>query len=99
MLRIPIDPAQIRNFCDRWRITELSVFGSAIRDDFGPESDVDVLVVFEIEAAWSLHELVLMQEELEGMIGRPVDLVERDALRNPYRRHAILSNREILHAV
>jgi len=79
-------------------VTEFALFGSILREDFHPESDVDVLVSFAAEARWSLWDLAEMQLELEGIFGRSVDLVENGALRNPFRRQAILSTREIVYA-
>jgi predicted nucleotidyltransferase len=89
---------QLADFCRKWRVRELSLFGSAVRDDFRADSDVDVLVSFEPTAGWSLLDLVAMQEELEAMVGRHVDLVEQEALRNPYRRAAILNSKRVLYA-
>ena len=89
----------LAEFCRRWRVRELSVFGSALRDDFGPESDFDFLVSFDPEAPWSLWDLVTMRDELAAITGREVDLVEKEGLRNPYRRKEILSTREVIHAV
>ena len=68
---------------------ELALFGLVVRDDFGPESDVDVMVRFAPHAGRSLWDFVDMQEELERLIGRPVDLVERSTILNPFRRHGI----------
>lgn len=85
------------DFCRRWRVTEMSLFGSVLRDDFGPASDVDVLVVFEPGAPWSYWEWGPMTTELEAIFGRPVDLVEKRSIVNPYRRHHILTNRRIIH--
>jgi len=96
--RIPVSKRNIAAFCRRWKISEFSLFGSILRDDFRPDSDVDVLVSFHEQAGWSLWDLVEMQEELEKMFGRNVDLVEKEALRNPYRRHSILNGREIFYA-
>ncbi len=96
--RIGVSPRRIAAFCRRWQVRELSLFGSAVREDFGPESDVDVLVSFEPGARWSLLDLVVMTEELERLFGRRVDLVEKEALRNPFRRHTILSSRQVLYA-
>jgi predicted nucleotidyltransferase len=96
--RIPIDQDRIAEFCRRWRITEFSLFGSVLRDDFGPDSDVDVLVRFEPEAPWSLLDIVGMRDELKRMFGREVDLVEKDAIRNPFRRHSILTTHQVIHA-
>lgn len=97
-LNIQPDQARIIEFCKKWKITEFAVFGSVLRKDFRPDSDVDVLVVFADDACWSLFDLVHMQDELEAIFGRPVDLVEKDGLRNPFRRRAILNTREILYA-
>jgi predicted nucleotidyltransferase len=97
--RVATDQEQIAEFCRKWQVTELALFGSVLRDDFGPESDVDVLVTFAPEAPWSLFDLVDMVDELEAMLGRKVDLVESAGLRNPIRRRAILSSREVIHAV
>jgi predicted nucleotidyltransferase len=84
---------QIAEYCRRWKITELALFGSALRDDFGPESDIDLLVTFEPDAPWSLLDIVHMQYELADMLDRPVDLVERRAIErseNWIRRRQIL---------
>ncbi|MEK6590466.1 MAG: nucleotidyltransferase family protein [Nitrospinota bacterium] len=93
---IPKD--RILEFCNRWKVTEFSLFGSAIRDDFLPESDVDVLVSFSSDADWSLLDLIQMQDELREIFGREVDLVEKAGIRNPFRRHAILSSRKVVYA-
>ena len=87
----------IDEFCHRWKVTELSLFGSVIRDDFQINSDVDVLVEFPEDIPYSLFDLVTMQEELQALFRREVDLVEKGALRNPFRRRAILNNRKIIY--
>jgi len=92
--KISLDREKIAEFCRRWKITELSLFGSVLRDDFGPESDVDLLVSFAPEAKWGLFDLVHMEDELKEMLGREVDLVERRAVEqseNYIRRRHILS--------
>lgn len=96
--RISFDDANIAEFCRKWRIAEFALFGSVLRDDFRPDSDVDVLVTFDQDAGWSLFDLVDMQEELTTLFGRDVDLVEKDGIRNPFRRHAILRSKEVIHA-
>ncbi len=98
-IRIEPDGEAIRRFCSRWRVAEFSLFGSVLRDDFGPDSDVDVLVSFAADARWSSFDLVDMEEELEGLFGRKVDLVEAAGLRNPFRRREILASRHVIHAV
>lgn len=85
-------------FCRRWKVRELAYFGSVLRDDFGPRSDVDVLVSFDDEAPWSLWDLTTMQDELTSLFGRHVDLVEREGLRNPFRRDRILKTRRVVYA-
>lgn len=93
-----IDPARIITFCRKWKVREFSLFGSVLRQDFGPESDVDVLIGFEPDAPWSYFEWADMTEELRAIFGRDVDLVEKESLKNPYRRHAILTSRKVLYA-
>lgn len=88
----------IRDFCRRWKIAELSLFGSVLRDDFDADSDVDALVTFARDADWSLYDWLDMVGELRGIFRRDVDLLSTQALRNPYRRHEILKTREILYA-
>ncbi|MBM4038072.1 MAG: nucleotidyltransferase [Planctomycetes bacterium] len=96
---LPLD--EIRAFCERWRARELALFGSALRDDFGPESDVDVLLSFASDAQWGLFDLARMKRELEAIFGREVDVLTRqgvEASRNPVRRQAILASVEVIHA-
>jgi predicted nucleotidyltransferase len=95
---ISINRNQIAEFCRKWRIVEFSLFGSVLRDDFRPDSDVDVMVRFEPEAPWSLLDIVTMMGELKEMFGREVDLVEKDAIRNPFRRHSILTTHQVIYA-
>lgn len=95
---VSIPRQQLADFCRRWKVTELSFFGSVLRDDFGPDSDVDVLVTFDSDAGWSLLDLVTMQDELASIVGRKVDLLEEAALRNPYRRSTILQSKHTLYA-
>lgn len=88
-----INSNQIKLFCRRWKIQELALFGSALRDDFGSDSDIDLLVTFEGNADWSLLEHVQMQLELQELLGRNVDLVNKRALKrsqNWIRREEIL---------
>ena len=92
----------IAGFCRRWRIVQVELFGSALRDDFRPNSDIDVLVTFEPDARWTLFDLVEMQDQLAQVVGRPVDLIERAAVeqsRNPYRRHSVLSTARVVYRV
>jgi predicted nucleotidyltransferase len=96
---LEVSEQDLKDFCKKWRVTELSLFGSATRNDFGPDSDVDVLVTFEEGAPWSLYEFVDMQEELTRIFGRDIDIVERSAVEqssNPFRRRAILRDARVI---
>jgi len=93
---MPLDA--IADFCHRWQVAELALFGSVLRDDFSSGSDVDVLVTFVPEARVSLFDFVEMQEELKRILKRKVDLVSKNGLRNPFRRHEILNTRQIVYA-
>ena len=96
-VRIEIPHDRLAVFCRTHRIRRLSVFGSALREDFRPDSDVDLLVSFEEGARHSLFDLVTMQDELQAILGREVDLVEREAVEqseNYIRRRHILQNEE-----
>lgn len=91
----------LASFCRRWRVAELALFGSVLRQDFRPDSDVDVLVRFAPEADWSLFDHVRMEQELKALLGRDVDLVSRRAIErshNPIRRNAILSTAHTIYA-
>ncbi len=94
---LSLDPAFLDGFCARWKIRELSAFGSVLREDFGPDSDIDILVEFDADAPWSLFDLFDITEELKAHFGRKVHLAEKGGLRNPYRRREILEHRRILH--
>jgi predicted nucleotidyltransferase len=92
--RIDLPKEKVAAFCRRWEITELALFGSVLREDFRPDSDVDVLVSFEPQARHTLLGMARMQEELRRILGREVDLVERTAIeqsRNYIRRRLFLS--------
>jgi hypothetical protein len=95
-----IPSEKIADYCRRWKITELALFGSALRDDFNPESDIDVLVTFDTDAHWTLFDMVGMQEELKDIFGRDVDLVSRrgiESSQNYLRRKEILSSAKVIH--
>ncbi len=99
--RIPVDHDAVASFCERWKIAELALFGSVLREDFRPESDVDVLVRFGPGASWSLLDHGAMEEELSEILRRKVDLVSRRAVEkssNRIRRKAILESAQTLYA-
>lgn len=98
--QIEIPREKVAAFCQKWKVRELSLFGSVLREDFRPDSDVDVLVSFEPEAKWRFYDLMDMQDELSEILGRKVDLVERKAVEqseNYIRRRHILSHLEPLY--
>ena len=100
-IRLSIEHEKIAVFCQRWQITELAFFGSVLRDDFRPDSDVDVLVTFAPGVEWSLFDHMAMEEELSALLGRRVDLVSRRAIErssNWLRRKAILETAEPFYA-
>ncbi|MFH0938572.1 MAG: nucleotidyltransferase family protein [Planctomycetota bacterium] len=99
--RIEIPSIEIAAFCRRWQIVEVALFGSVLRDDFRPNSDVDVLVRFHPEARYTLLDMVPIQEELKQILGREVDLVDYADVkqsRNYIRRKAILDFAEVIYA-
>jgi predicted nucleotidyltransferase len=94
---IPLD--RVGDFCRKWKITEFALFGSVLRDDFRPDSDIDILVSFAPDAVWDYWvgwpEMI---DELEAMFERKVDLVSKTSLKNPFRRHEILKTRQVIYA-
>ena len=100
-VHIHIPRSQMDSFCRRWQVSELALFGSVVREDFGPDSDVDVLIQFHPQARHTLFDMARMEEELSRIFGRDVDLVDRTAVeqsRNHIRREAILQSAEAIHA-
>jgi hypothetical protein len=84
----------IEAFCRKWKITQIELFGSALRDDFRPDSDIDLLVTFEPDSGTTLFNLVEMENEMAELVGRRVDLITRKGIEespNYIRRKAILS--------
>jgi predicted nucleotidyltransferase len=96
--RLQISQQAIAQFCQRWKISEFALFGSVLRDDFRPDSDIDVLLEFFPNDGWSLFDMMNLQRELEVMFGRKVDVAEKDALKNPYRRAEILKTCQVIYA-
>lgn len=91
-------PDSLGSFCGKWKVKELALFGSVLRSDFRADSDIDVLTTFAADANWSLFDIVRMREELSVLLGREVDLVQPNGLRNPFRRSEILDTREVIYA-
>ncbi len=95
---LTINEEELTALCLRHHIRELSLFGSVLREDFGPESDVDVLLVFEEGHRPGIDEYLAMQDDFEAFFGREVDLVNLKYLRNPFLRREILKTRRVVHA-
>jgi len=96
---ITVPKDKVTDFCHRWKIVEFLLFGSILREDFRPESDVDILIAFADDAHWSLYDWMDMIEELKKIFGREVHLFSKKGLRNPFRRQKILATREVVYAV
>jgi len=95
MSQIALPEVKVGEFCRKWKITEFALFGSVLRQDFRPDSDVDVMVSFDPAACWSLVDVAKMQNELEEMLCRKVDMVERSAIErseNYIRRQHVLNS-------
>ena len=97
-IKIRIPRRKITEFCRQWGVVELSLFGSVLREDFRPDSDLDVLVTFSQDAQISLFDLVQMQLDLEEIFQRSVDVIEKDALENPFRKREIIKNAQVVYA-
>jgi predicted nucleotidyltransferase len=98
---LPLPEPAIQAFCDRWQITELALFGSILRDDFRPDSDIDILVTFAPESDWSLLDHATMQQELASLLKRAVDLVSKRAIERSHnwiRRQEILDTAQVIYA-
>jgi predicted nucleotidyltransferase len=99
--KLDVPDRAIADFCERWRISEVALFGSVLRDDFGPNSDIDVLVRFERPIRWGLFDVAHMESELSEIFGRKVDLVDWLAVEeseNYIRRRAILASAQAVYA-
>jgi uncharacterized protein len=101
LVRLQIPSTEISKFCQHWGVAELSLFGSVLRDDFKPDSDIDVLFRFLPGVRCGLLGLAQMREELETLFGREVDLVSKSAIersQNWIRRNNILSSAQVIYA-
>jgi uncharacterized protein len=99
-LNIQLPKSKLVEFCQRWNVNELALFGSVLRDDFRPDSDVDVLITFAPDAKRGLMTLAKMKYELEDLLGREVDLVSKSAVETSHnwiRRNEILGTAEVIY--
>jgi len=95
---INIPKTKIINYCKQHNIIEFALFGSVLTMDFNSDSDIDILVTFTPDCHYSLYDILDVQDDLKNMLGCEIDLVEKQALKNPFRRHEILNNMEIVYA-
>ena len=94
---IPVEP--LNEFCHRWKVSELAVFGSALHENYSLESDLDLLISFKKDAQWGLFDLVNMESELGIIFNKEIDLVEKNAVTNSanyIRRKGILDDAQII---
>ena len=98
--RLGILPTQLVEFSQRWGIAELALFGSVLRDDFREDSDVDMLITFVPNARKGLLTLAKMQQELEAILNRKIDLVSKKSIEqshNAIRRQVILASAQVIY--
>ena len=95
MANIKFPKRSLQQFCERYQVRRLALFGSVLRNDFRPDSDVDVLVVFEPSAMVTFMTLGRMQRELSTIFQRPVDLVPQDGLKLAIRSSVIADSEEV----
>jgi len=97
-LAIDLPRDAIARFCERFGVEAFALFGSVLRDDFGPESDVDVMLKFKPGNGFTFENTPDIQDALEAMFARPVDVIEMGRIRNPIRRKAIMESHRVVYA-
>ncbi len=100
LARLSLSQFEIEAFCQRWQVSEFALFGSVLREDFHPDSDVDVLITFFPTVHWGLTETIKMQDELESLFGRKVDFIIKSAIersQNWIRKQHILQSAQVLY--
>jgi len=96
--RIQLPLQQIEAFCRKYGVQEFSLFGSVLRDDFGPGSDVDVMLKFAPGHGFTFENTPDIQDDLIAIFGRPVDVIEKGRIRNPIRRQSIMNSYQVVYA-
>ena len=96
-IHVNFDRLRITDFCHKWNVLRMAFFGSVLRDDFRPDSDVDVMIAFNSNAKWSLFDIVDMKLELEEIFKRDVDILEEGTVRNPIKQRCINENIEVVY--
>ena len=94
--RVAIPRDRVVAFCQKHGIRKFALFGSVLRDDFGPQSDVDVVAEFRPEIRFTLCEMGHMEDELSEILGRRVDLMEFQGLR-PWFLETVLESMEVIY--
>jgi predicted nucleotidyltransferase len=89
---------QIEAFCQKYGVEEFSLFGSVLREDFGSDSDIDVMLKFKPGNSFTFENTPDIQDELESIFGRPVDVIEKGRIRNAFRRHSIMNSYRVVYA-
>src|SRR2546430_1718262 len=97
-VQINIPLKQIEEFCHKYGVEELALFGSVLREDFGPASDVDVMLKFKTGYGFTFENTPDIQDDLASIFGRPVDVIEKGRIRNPFRRQAIMNSYRVVYA-
>ena len=100
-LPIELPMEKVTEFCHKWQVTEFTLFGSVLRDDFRPDSDIDIMVEFDPAACPTFSTLDRMEAELKIIFNRDIDLITRQGIassRNYLRRHEILSSAQVIYA-
>lgn len=97
-IHVELPMAKIEAFCRRYGVEEFCLFGSVLRDDFGPESDIDVMLKFQPGHGFTFENTPDIQDELEAMFGRRVDVIEKGRIRNPIRHKAIMNSYQVVYA-
>ena len=98
ILNTEIDLRVIEKIAVAFKVQELALFGSVLREDFNDNSDIDILVTFQKNALLSLFDMFDLQEELEKLFNRKIDLVEKESIVNPYRRTEIFKSAKRIYA-
>ena len=96
--RLPVTAEQLADFCRRHHVIEFALFGSVTREDYRPDSDIDVMLAYGPDAVRGIHEYLDIKEELAAMFGRDVDVMTKGPIANPYRRASIEKDLTVIYA-
>ena len=96
--RINLPMERIQDFCRRYGVAEFALFGSVLRDDFRPDSDVDVMLQFKPGYGFTFENTPAIEDDLAAIFGRRIDVIEKGKIGNPFRRHTILSSYRVVYA-